>query len=157
SGADTVSVEHLHQAEHPNTISIIARRPRRYVGHWNARSARPWRHLLVEREELDVGDHPKGDTGATRPFERWPTNDGRIRKRTIARRFHSSARLFHGRALCREMGDDLIYVYHVGILVMQVEEIDLVREQTAIKTRFFDEDNMIAMRIGVDCACAHAA
>ena len=93
--------------------------------------------------------------GAVRPFEPRAADDRRIGKRTVGLRLHRQLAFFTAEAV--EMRDDLVDVHHVGILVMQVEQIDLVREQAAVEAAFLHQHDVEAVRIGVDRRGAHAA
>jgi hypothetical protein len=55
------------------------------------------------------------------------------------------------------MGNNLVDLHDVGIFVVEVEQVDLVRERTAIETALLDQDNMKSVGIGVDCRCPHAS
>ena len=56
-----------------------------------------------------------------------------------------------------EMLDHLVDMHHVGIFVMQVEQIDLVAQHRAVVGAFLDHDVVEAVGIGVDRRGAHAA
>src|SRR5260221_1928833 len=75
-GADAVAVERLHDAEHSHAVAVAAARPRRDVGHRRAGAAGAGRHLLRERKELDIGNHPKRHMGAIRPGQARAPDDG---------------------------------------------------------------------------------
>jgi hypothetical protein len=55
------------------------------------------------------------------------------------------------------MRDDLLDVQHVGIFVVEVEQVDLVVEGRAVIGAFLDHDIVEAVRIGMDRGGAHAA
>ena len=48
-------------------------------------------------------------------------------------------------------------MHHVGIFVVQVEQVDLVRQRAAIEAAFLHQHDVIAVRIGIDRARPHAA
>src|SRR5713101_7415525 len=56
-----------------------------------------------------------------------------------------------------EMLDYLVDMHHVGIFVVQVEEIDLVAQHRAVIGAFLDHDVVEAVGMGIDRAGAHAA
>src|SRR5260221_1928831 len=66
----------LHEAEHSHAVAVVARRPRRDVGHRRAGASGAGRHLLRERKELDIGNHPKRHMGAIRPGQARAPDDG---------------------------------------------------------------------------------
>src|SRR4030088_2664958 len=66
-----------------------------------------------------------------------------------------SARLPHSHAV--EMRDDLVHLDDVGIFVMEVEQVDLVRDRAAIEAAFLRQYHMETVRIGIDRGGAHAA
>ena len=87
-GADAVAVEHLHQPEHADPVAVVAHRPGRNVGDRRAAAARGRRHLLGEREELDIGNDPERHPRAVGPAEHRPPDDRGIGKRAVGRWLH---------------------------------------------------------------------
>src|SRR4029077_9121121 len=55
-----------------------------------------------------------------------------------------------------EMRHDLLDVHDIDVFVMQVEQIDLVRELGAVERALFHRRNLKAAGIAVDHARAHA-
>src|SRR4051812_23742250 len=55
------------------------------------------------------------------------------------------------------MRDDIVDMHHVGILVVQVEQIDLVRDREAIEYALLGNRHVEAERPALDHACAHTA
>ena len=156
--ADAVALQHLHEAEHADPVAVVARAPGRDVGRRRAGTAGAGRHLLHQREELDVGDHPERDLGAVRPAQPRAVDDRRIGKRTVGRGLHRIVSLPCGRcASTVEMAHDLVDMQHVDVLVVHVEQVDLVREDAAVEAAFLDQRHVEAVRIGVDRGRAHAA
>src|SRR5262249_60297125 len=58
------------------------------VGPRGAGPTGPRRHLLHQREELDIGDDPERDMGVARPTQPRPTHDRRIGKWAVRRWLH---------------------------------------------------------------------
>src|SRR5262249_42798084 len=88
--ARAMARHHLHQPEDADAIAVVARRPDGNV--WRLAAAAGRRgDLLVEREELDVGDDPDRDPRAVRPLAFGPVDHGGIGKRTVAARLHCAA------------------------------------------------------------------
>ena len=52
---------------------------------------------------------------------------------------------------------NFLKLHHVGVFVVHVEEIDLVRQRTAIKDAFFNDRHVIAQRVSIDAAGTYAA
>ena len=48
-------------------------------------------------------------------------------------------------------------MHHVGVFVVQVEQVDLVRQRAAIEAAFLRQHDVVAVRIGIDRAGPHAA
>ena len=48
-------------------------------------------------------------------------------------------------------------MHDIGVFVMQVEQVDLVRQFGPIKAAFFGHNHVKAMRIAIDRGSAHAA
>src|SRR3989338_1512588 len=59
--------------------------------------------------------------------------------------------------LQRQMVFDLFQMHHVGILVMQVEEVDLMGEKAPVEAALFHDHDMKAIGVRVHDARAHAA
>src|SRR6266478_158287 len=55
-----------------------------------------------------------------------------------------------------EMRHDLVDMHDVGVFVMQIEQIDLVRELGAIERAFLDQSDVKTVGITVDHARPHA-
>src|SRR5215475_3706012 len=89
-GAHAVAIEHFHQSEYSNAVTIVAHRPDRNIGNLaGPESAGP----RLEREEFDIGNDPKGHVRAPRPFETRTPHDRRIREGTVGTGFHDVIRL----------------------------------------------------------------
>ena len=50
-----------------------------------------------------------------------------------------------------QMRDDLIDMHDIGIFVMQIEEIDFVRNLAPVKAAFFGHHHVEAVRKAVHC------
>src|SRR6185503_12332854 len=61
------------------------------------------------------------------------------------------------RPLLLDLFFDLVEFHHIAVLVMQVEEVHLVRQQAAIENALLDDRYVVAEGIAVDAARAHAA
>ena len=59
-----------------------------------------------------------------------------------------SARLLYGKAI--EMRHNFIDVHDVRIFVMQIEQVDLMRQHAAVEAAFLHNDDMEAIGIGID-------
>ena len=55
------------------------------------------------------------------------------------------------------MGDHFIDAHHVGVFVMQIEQVYLVRKNAAVEAAFLDDDDVKAVGVGVDSGGSHAA
>src|SRR5437879_356359 len=82
--ADAVTGHHLHQAEDPDTVTVVARRPVDDVG----RQAGAAGHRLVQRKGLDVRDDPEREARAVRPGDPGSAIDRNIGKRPGALWLH---------------------------------------------------------------------
>ncbi len=99
--ADAIALEHLHQPEHADAVAIVARRPGRHIRHLAAGAAGARRHLVVEREELDVGNDPERQSRAIGPCEARAADDRRIGKGTVGAGLHGRGLAGDGRQLSR--------------------------------------------------------
>ena len=82
--AHAVAFQHFHDAEHADPGAVIPGRPVNEVG----RHPGTCGHRLVEREDLDIGDHPDREPGAAGPGELRPAVDGNVGKGPGAARLH---------------------------------------------------------------------
>src|SRR5262245_49671748 len=89
-GAHAVAIEHFHQSEHPNAVTVVAHRPDRNIGNLAGPETAGTR---LEREEFDIGNDPQSNVRAARPFETRAPHDRRIRKGTVGTGFHDVTRL----------------------------------------------------------------
>ena len=55
------------------------------------------------------------------------------------------------------MHQHLVNMHHIGILMVQVEQIDLMRQHAAIQAAFLDQRDVEAVGIGIDRRGAHPA
>src|SRR5262245_25326012 len=90
-GTDAVVFEDLHNAEYPDAVPVVALSPSAHRGCF-ARGFLPGmaRQRLVQREKLDIWNHPQRELGAVGPTESWPAVDGNVRKRTVILRLHGA-------------------------------------------------------------------
>ena len=82
--AHAVTRHHLHHAEDPDAVAVVARRPVDDVG----RQAGAAGHRLVQRKGLDVRDNPEREARAVRPSDRGSAIDRHIGERPEALRLH---------------------------------------------------------------------
>src|SRR5262249_41932902 len=86
--AHAVAVEHLHEAEHAHAVAVVARRPRRDIGHRRAGTAGTGRPLLPERKALHIWNDQKLHRGAIGPGQARAPHDVRIGKRAVRGGLH---------------------------------------------------------------------
>jgi hypothetical protein len=86
--ADAVAVEHLHQAPHADAVAVVAVGPHHHVRHLAAGAVAAG--ALLQREELDVGDHPQREALPLGPGQAGTIDDRRVLERAIVARFHLS-------------------------------------------------------------------
>ena len=55
------------------------------------------------------------------------------------------------------MRDDGIDAHDVGIFVVQIEQVDLVRDPAAIEAALLDQRNVEPVGVGFHFGCAHAS
>ena len=55
------------------------------------------------------------------------------------------------------MRHHLADVQHIGVFMVQIEQVDLVRQRAAVEAAFLDQHHVKAVRVGVDRRRAHAA
>src|SRR5262249_53767524 len=96
--AHAVAVENLHQPEHADAVAVVAHGPDRDVRNLTRTEAAGAR---LQREKLDIGNDPQGDARIARPFERRPSDDGRVREGAVGTGFHEASRERAAQAVTR--------------------------------------------------------
>jgi hypothetical protein len=48
------------------------------------------------------------------------------------------------------MGHHVVDMHHVGVFVMQVEEVDLVGQRAPVEAALLHQDDVKAVRVGID-------
>src|SRR5262249_49126809 len=87
--AHAVTVENLHQPKHADAVAVVAHGPDRDVRNLARTEAARTR---FQREKLDIGNDPQGDARIARPFERRPSDEGRVREGAVGTGFHEASR-----------------------------------------------------------------
>src|SRR5262249_1865935 len=96
--AHAVTVENLHQPEHADAVAVVTHGPDRDVRNLARTKAARAR---FQREKLDIGNDPQGHARIARPFERRPSDDGRVREGAVGTGFHEASRERAAQAVTR--------------------------------------------------------
>src|SRR5262249_13774664 len=87
--AHAVTVENLHQPKHTDAVAVVTHGPDRDVRNLARTEAAPTR---FQREKLDMGNAPRGHGRSAGPFERGPSDEGRVREGAVGPGFHEPPR-----------------------------------------------------------------
>src|SRR5262245_50560224 len=97
-GAHAVTVENLHQPEHADAVAVVTHGPHRDVRNLAPTEAARAR---FPRAKLALGHDPRGHPRIAGPFERRPSDDGRVREGAVGTGFHAASRERAAQAVTR--------------------------------------------------------